>query len=106
MTGAKWEASDWAVRSFLSKLGGDDLVNVGFFHDVCSWMESASVKATDETRAKALNFIENALDSGGTNLGAALEEALLQPRAPGEFARHVVVVTDGQVGDYGRISTL
>lgn len=106
MTGAKWEASDWAVRSFLSKLGEDDLVNVGFFHDVCSWMVSAPVKATDETRAKALRFIENALDSGGTNLGAALEEALLQPRTPGEFARHVVVVTDGQVGDYGRISTL
>jgi Ca-activated chloride channel family protein len=106
MEGAKWEASDWAVRSFLSKLGEDDLFNVGFFHNTCRWMEDGPVEAIEGNRTRGIRFIEEARDSGGTKLGAAIEQALMQRRSADGFARHVVIVTDGQICDFDRISLL
>jgi Ca-activated chloride channel family protein len=99
-------AADWAVKILLSRLGDDDAFNLGFFHDTCRWMSRAPVKATEKNRQRGERFIAESTDSGGTELGIALEQALLQPRSGGRVARHVVVLTDAQVGDHDRIAAL
>ncbi len=106
MSGPKWEAADWAVKILLSRLGDDDAFNLGFFHDTCRWMARTPVKATEKNRLRAERFISVCTDSGGTELGVALEQALSQSRMEGRAARHVVVVTDAQVSDHDRIAAL
>ncbi len=106
MQGPKWEAADWAVKTLLSRLGDDDAFNLGFFHDTCRWMARSPVKATEKNRQRGERFIAESTDSGGTELGLALEQALWQPRSEGRAARHVVVLTDAQVSDHDRIGAL
>jgi len=45
-------------------------------------------------------------DSGGTDLGVALEQGLRMRREPGTMARHVLLITDAEVSDEGRILRL
>jgi Ca-activated chloride channel family protein len=104
MSGAKWEASDWAVNSFFSGLAGGDWFNLGLFHNTTKWFAGRPVQATDEQIASAAQYLDKNRDSGGTNLGVGLEQALSLPRAGGdELSRHVLIVTDAQVSDAGRI---
>ncbi len=105
MEGAKLEAADWAVESFLSQLGEGDSFNLGFFHSACRWMSARPVQALKEALSFAEDFIENSKDSGGTELGMALEQALRQRGAEGSFSRHILVITDGQATDFARINT-
>jgi Ca-activated chloride channel family protein len=106
MEGAKWQAADWAVERFLSGLTGRDACALGLFHNTTRWFNKQPRPATAETVAAATNFLREHRDSGGTELGVALEQALGLERVPGEMARHVLVITDAQVTDAGRLLRL
>jgi Ca-activated chloride channel family protein len=106
MGGPKWEASDWAVRSFLGGLSERDRFGLGLFHDRATWFDRATQRATPEAVGRAIDFLLRSRDSGGTNLGVALEQALDLKRSPGDQARHLLVVTDAQVSDAGRVLRL
>lgn len=107
MSGAKWEATDWAVNRFLIDLTEHDYLNLGLFHTTCTWYAPAPHRATAEEGARAQQFLDEHRDSGGTNLGVALEQALRLPRPNDrERARHVLILTDAQVSDTGRILRL
>jgi Ca-activated chloride channel family protein len=106
MEGAKWEATDWAVRRFLSDLTDRDTVNVGLFHTTTRWFAPEPRRADAESVEAAIRFLEEHRDSGGTELGVALEQALHQSRSDGADARHVLVITDAQVTDEGRVLRL
>ncbi len=106
MGGAKWEASDWAVQSFLRGLTDRDRFGLGLFHDTATWFDRATRHATPEAVQRAITFLLAHRDSGGTNLGVALEQALDVKRATGEQARHLLVVTDAQVSDAARVLRL
>jgi Ca-activated chloride channel family protein len=106
MGGAKWSAADWAVKKFLAELTEGDRFNLGLFHDSTRWFARTPQPASPDTVARAVQFLEEHRDSGGTALGPALEQALRQQRAPGEIARHVLVLTDAEVTDEGRILRL
>lgn len=106
MEGAKWEAADWVVKRFLSDLTGRDAFNVGLFHDTTRWFSDRPRRADTDTVQEAVKFLEGHRDSGGTELGVALEQALSQDKTGGEYARHVLIVTDAQVSDEGRILRL
>jgi len=106
MNGAKWEAADWAVKKFLSGLTARDLLALGVFHNDTKWLAPKLLEAEPDTLAEAARFLEANKDSGGTNLGVALEQALHLPRGKGERARHVLIVTDAQVTDAGRLLRL
>lgn len=103
MEGAKWEAADWAVKRFLAGLDAEDAFALGLFHTTTSWLRSAPRPATAEAVAEAIRYLEEQRDSGGTNLGVALGQALGLPRSSGECARHVLIITDAQVSDEGRL---
>lgn len=104
MSGAKWEASDWAVNSFFANLREHDLFDLGLFHSTTKWFAPQPRPATAEEVQKAARYLDENRDSGGTNLGVALEQALRLKRIDGqERGRHVLVVTDAQVSDAARI---
>ncbi|MDN5347233.1 MAG: Ca-activated chloride channel [Clostridia bacterium] len=106
MSGPKWEAADWAVKKFLVGLTEHDSFNLGVFHDRTKWFAKEPLRADTATVERAIRFLLANRDSGGTELGVALEQALCQKRAGGDMARHVLVITDAQVSDTGRILRL
>jgi Ca-activated chloride channel family protein len=106
MQGPKWEAADWAVKRFLSDLTQNDAFALGLFHNTTKWFYSELVQANQNTVESAIRFLEGNRDSGGTELGVALEQALSLKRTQGERSRHVLIVTDAQVTDEGRLLRL
>lgn len=106
MAGAKWEATDWAVERFLAGLNEDDSFALGLFHDTTKWLAARTKKATPEAVREAVAFLKANRDQGGTELGVALEQALDRSRAAGTPARHVLILTDAEVSDAGRILKL
>jgi Ca-activated chloride channel homolog len=107
MEGAKWQAADWAVTRFLSSLNPQDRFALGLFHNNCRWLSRELRPGTVQAVREATAFLKKHTDSGGTELGVALEQALGLPRVPGErVARHVLIVTDAEVSDAGRLLNL
>jgi Ca-activated chloride channel family protein len=106
MEGAKWAAADWAVKHFLSGLTERDRFTLGLFHNGVTWFAERARAARPESIAEATRFLDAHRDSGGTNLGLALEQALRLHRAEGMPSRHVLLITDAQVTDAGRILRL
>lgn len=103
MEGAKWEAADWTVTRFLQGLTPQDTFALGLFHDRNRWFAPKPVVATPEAVAAAVKYLLKHKDTGGTDLGVALEQALSLPRTAGSRARHILIVTDAEVSDSGRI---
>jgi Ca-activated chloride channel family protein len=106
MQGAKWESSDWAVKSFLAGLTERDRVAVGIFHNHTKWFSRTPIQATKENIAKLTEFVLKSRDDGGTELGVALEQAVAIPAEKGPYARNILIITDAQVSDEGRILRL
>ena len=106
MEGAKWEAADWAVQNLLAGLTPGDTFNLGLFHTTTRWFARQPVRGDERTVKQARDFLLQHKDSGGTELGVALEQALGQARDADARARHVLIVTDAQVSDAGRILAL
>ncbi|MEW6244680.1 MAG: VIT domain-containing protein [Bacillota bacterium] len=106
MEGAKRKAADWAVKKFLSGLKDFDSFNLGVFHHTTKWFSKEPVRADRLTVKNANEFLDRCHDSGGTELGVALEQALGIKRIEGDVARHVLIITDAQVTDTGRILRL
>ncbi len=107
MSGAKWEASDWAVNNFMLGLTPQDQFALGLFHDTTQWMSKKLEPADESHVQQAIAYLTDNRDSGGTNLGVALEQALSIPRARGaDMGRHVLILTDAEVSDAARILRL
>jgi Ca-activated chloride channel family protein len=106
MEGAKWQASDWAVESFLLGLKEHDAFALGLFHNTTRWFEKGMKRADAATVNQAVQFLKQHKDSGGTELGVALEQALSLTRVNGDPARHILLITDAEVTDEGRILRL
>ena len=106
MTGPKWAATDWAVEGFLAGLQEQDTFALGIFHNETRWFAPQLAKATAEQTARAIAWLKQSTDSGGTELGVALEGALRLPRTAGEAARHLLILTDAAVTDGDRILRL
>ncbi|HEY1191799.1 MAG TPA: VIT and VWA domain-containing protein [Gemmata sp.] len=106
MGGAKWEAADWAVERFLAGLSEHDSFALGLFHSTTKWFGERTCKATPENVRAAIAFLKQNRDQGGTELGVALEQALGRSRSADTPARHVLLLTDAEVSDAGRILRL
>ncbi len=102
MSGAKWEAATWTAQRFLDSLLPDDRFNLCLFHNQPFWLDKHPVLATEENKERAKEMLMRS-DSGGTELGVALEQAMNQPSMDGSLVKHVLVVTDADVSDEDRI---
>ena len=103
MGGPKWQAADWAVERFLADLTPRDRFALGLFHSSTKWFSTAPRMAEPKAVKEAVAFLKANRDQGGTELGVALEQALSQDRGRGEPSRHVLIVTDAEVTDSGRL---
>jgi Ca-activated chloride channel family protein len=106
MIGTKWEASDWAVEKFLRGLDQGDRFALGVFHDTTRWFDRRLKDATTDNIGRAVDFLHANKEEGGTELGVAIEQALDIGRSEGDVSRHVLIVTDAEVSDEGRILRL
>lgn len=106
MTGPKWAAADWAVERFFSDLTERDAFALGVFHNTTHWFAEKLQPATGVAVEQAVQWLKQHTDSGGTELGVALEQALNLPRPPGDYARHLLILTDAAVSDAARILRL
>ena len=106
MEGAKWEAADWAVERFLAGLSEHDSFALGLFHNTTKWFSARTRKATPDAVREAVAFLKKNRDSGGTELGVALEQALDRARTADTPSRHVLILTDAEVSAAGRVLRL
>ncbi|MFN8492690.1 MAG: VIT domain-containing protein [Caldilineaceae bacterium] len=106
MTGPKWAAADWAVERFLADLTERDTFALGVFHNTTHWFAEQLQPATSAVVEKAVQWLKQHTDSGGTELGVALEQALNLPRTAHNDARHILILTDAAVTDAARILRL
>ncbi|HEM62527.1 MAG TPA: VWA domain-containing protein, partial [Chloroflexi bacterium] len=106
MSGPKWEAADWAVEQFLLDLTPRDNFALCLFHSSPRWFADLPRRAEEKAVDAAVKFLLEHKDSGGTELGVALEQALHLERSPDERARHLVIVTDAEVTDAARVLRL
>ncbi|WP_197909482.1 VIT domain-containing protein [Gemmata massiliana] len=97
MRGAKWEGADWAVERFLAGMSEHDSFALGLFHSTTKWFAERPRKATPDAVREAVEFLKANLDSGGTELGVALEQALDRARVADTPSRHVLILTDAEV---------
>jgi Ca-activated chloride channel family protein len=102
MEGAKWEAADWAVERFITGLTGQDTFNLCLFESRTYWLSDQPLIANEGNKVRAIRFFEDKR-SGGTELGVALEQAVSQVRRKGALSRNVIIITDAEVTDSGRI---
>lgn len=106
MTGPKWAAADWAVQRFLSDLTERDTFALGVFHNTTHWFAEQLQPATGTAVENAVQWLKQRTDSGGTELGVALEQALNLSRTEKHAARHILILTDAAVTDAARILRL
>ena len=106
MQGDKWEATDRTVTRFLKGMRPQDTFALGLFHDSTRWFAEKPIAATLQNVTASVKFLKRNRDSGGTNLGVALEQALHLPQTTDSRARHLLIVTDAEVSDGGRLLQL
>lgn len=106
MTGPKWEAADWAAEKLLRSLTPQDAFALGVFHNKATWFAPQLQPGDAATVDQAVAWFKGQRDSGGTDLGVALEQALRFDKGTGEAARSLLVITDGQVTDHSRLFQL
>ncbi len=104
MAGDKAAGANRCALAALQSLGPADRWALGTFHTTPRWLRR-SLLPGGQGLAEARRFLADD-GSGGTELGLALEQALSLPRSPGQCSRQVLVITDGQITDLGRLLRL
>lgn len=97
MGGTKIDAAVYAAKHYLSGLTEKDSFCLGWFHDSQIWHNEEPVPATDENIKAAMKFADQPVNMGGTRIDLALHSALAKQKTEGEKARHLLLITDGQM---------
>lgn len=97
MNGFPIDISKRLLRNLISGLRTTDKFNVVLFAGDAGTMSERSVNATSENIEKAIQMIEKQNGGGGTELLTALRKAYSIPGAGTEFARTLILATDGFV---------
>ena len=102
MTGSKMPAAIEASRLVLRTLEPGDHLQVVEFNSRHRKLWRASKPVTDKTVGEADAFLAKLYATGGTEILAPLKD-VLRKGPTGGLVRHVVLVTDGQVGNESQI---
>ena len=94
MAGESIEQALEALRFAVNSMGPEDEFNIVDYGTTVEAFAEAPVKATEIIRAAALEYIDDIVASGGTNIHGALLEATGM-LAGDEFAEMIVFLTDG-----------
>jgi Ca-activated chloride channel homolog len=102
MRGPKMPAAIEAARLVLRGLRGGDALQVVAFHSTHRKLWRQPKAAVQETIAEADRFLVGLSASGGTEMLSPLRDVLRKPPTASRV-RHVVLITDGQVGNEAAI---
>src|SRR5215813_4239260 len=101
MNGFPLNTSKQLLRDLIGQLKATDLFNVVLFADDSTILSPTSLTANQENITKAINLLEQQRGAGGTELLAAVQQAMKIPRQE-TISRSVVLVTDGYIsGEQG-----
>jgi Ca-activated chloride channel family protein len=101
MEGFPLHTSKRLLKDLIGKLRPTDLFNVVLFAGDSTVLSPQSLQANPQNIAQAIRLLEQQRGSGGTELLAAIQNAMSLPRQEG-ISRSVVLVTDGYVsGEQG-----
>lgn len=101
MEGFPLNTSKRLLRDLIGKLRPTDLFNVVLFAGDASVLAPQSLQANQQNIASAIRLLEEQRGGGGTELLAAVKQAMSLPRQEG-ISRSVVLVTDGYIsGEQG-----
>ena len=95
MDGRKIEQAKQAAAFSIRQLNRRDRFNVVTFSDRVESVFGSPREVSDDSVREALGFVEERWASGGTNIDGALKFAF-SARADTDFARIVVLLTDGE----------
>jgi Ca-activated chloride channel family protein len=94
MSGKKIKQAKEAVRFVINHLDRGDKFSLVDFDDGVSLFSQRLLPANSENSERALRFVDEIEDSGGTNINDALLQALRMIE-PGERPNYVLFLTDG-----------
>ncbi|MCJ7582525.1 MAG: VWA domain-containing protein [Candidatus Aminicenantes bacterium] len=94
MSGKKIVQAKEAARFVIDHLDPGDMFSLIDFDDGVDFFSQKMVAASQENIEKALRFVENIEDSGGTNINEALSEGLGMI-TQGERPSYILFLTDG-----------
>jgi Ca-activated chloride channel family protein len=101
MNGFPLEISKRLLRDLIGQLRPSDQFNVVLFAGDSAVLSAKSLQANQQNIASAIHLIEQQRGSGGTELLAAVKQAMSLPRTA-NVSRSVVLVTDGYIsGEQG-----
>lgn len=101
MEGFPLNTSKRLLKDLIGKLRPTDLFNVVLFAGDSTVLSPQSLQANQQNIDRAIHLLEQQRGSGGTELLAAIQEAMSLPRQD-SISRSVVLVTDGYVsGEQG-----
>jgi Ca-activated chloride channel family protein len=100
MGGTVMEQAQRATLACLAALSPEDEFNIIRFDNQCESMASSPMKATQDNRVKAQQFVHDATARGGTEMLRALTHAR---SIMGEGGGDIFLITDGQVYQTGTV---
>lgn len=96
MNGFPLDTAKALLRELIGQLRPTDLFNVVLFAGDAAVLSERSLAADPENISKAIGLIEQQRGGGGTEMLAAIQQAMTIPRQA-DVSRSVVLVTDGYV---------
>ena len=96
MEGFPLNTSKQLLRDLIGKLRPTDLFNVVLFAGDSTLLSPHSLAANEQNIASAIELLEQQRGSGGTELLAAMQQAMSLPRQQG-ISRSLLLITDGFV---------
>ena len=96
MEGFPLDTSKTVLRDLIGKLKPTDLFNVVLFAGDARILSPNSLQANQQNISRAIGLLEEQRGGGGTELLAAVKEAMTLPRQE-HVSRSIVLVTDGYI---------
>lgn len=96
MDGFPLDTSKRLLRDLIGQLKPTDLFNVVLFAGDAAVLSSNSLQANQANISRAIGLIEQQRGGGGTELLAAMQQAMNIPRQ-GDVSRSVLLITDGYI---------
>jgi Ca-activated chloride channel homolog len=96
MNGFPLDTAKQLLRDLIGQLRPSDLFNVVLFAGDSTVLSETSLPADGQNISKAIQLIEQQRGSGGTELLAAIQNAMKLPHQAG-VSRSIVLVTDGYI---------
>jgi Ca-activated chloride channel family protein len=98
MAGTSIQQAREALQQALDRLGPDDRFGILAFSSGYHEFASEPLTATAENLAAARRFVQHLQADGGTEMLPALLHLMRKPEIPG-YLRHIVLLTDGDLGN-------